>query len=359
VSPVELDDTALLITNALSVPAVPPAFVKFKVNESSLVALDDLAIVVAASRVIASDILSQSIVLAVMSALTTAPNVGVVPPCNICVDVPAVACANTPEPFVYITPPLEENPENVIVPEDVIPVSPVKAPPVDTSHDVVSIATVFEFPPIVTAPDVEPVPIAVVAVDALTLIDVEPPEIVNPPVPRIKSAAVAVSRVVPERDQYPIVPDVGAVEVKFFEPSVYTALDAVNPEKLIVPLDVIPVAPVIAPADDSANVGVLMKLVKPVAEAKFRPLITFELLFDAALKLIPLRVFELFEFVAFVRVRSYPLTAIAEALVFPFVTAFVSADEAAVFENVWANTPVPDAIVRPWLAAIEIPPLNV
>jgi hypothetical protein len=34
------------------------------------------------------------------------------------------------------------------------------------------------------------------------------------------SPAVAGERVVPVLDQYPIVPEVGAVEVKFFEPSV-------------------------------------------------------------------------------------------------------------------------------------------
>jgi hypothetical protein len=48
---------------------------------------------------------------------------------------------------------------------------------------------------------------------------------------------------------------------------VKTTLEAVNPEKLIVPLDVIPVAPEMAPAFEISNVGVSRRLVNvPVSE---------------------------------------------------------------------------------------------
>ena len=53
------------------------------------------------------------------------------------------------------------------------------------------------------------------------------------------------------------------VETKLEEPSVKTALLPVNPEKLIVPEEVIPVAPVIAPAAEISKVGVFKKLVNP------------------------------------------------------------------------------------------------
>ena len=69
--------------------------------------------------------------------------------------------------------------EKLIVPDDDIPESPENTPAEDTSHDVVSIARVFAPPPIVTAPVVVPVPIAVVEVDELLLIEV-PPDTVSP-----------------------------------------------------------------------------------------------------------------------------------------------------------------------------------
>jgi hypothetical protein len=77
------------MTKALSVPAVPPVLVKLKVKESSAVVLDDLAIVVAASNVMASEMASKSMVSAVISASTMAEYDGAVPPCNIVVVVPA------------------------------------------------------------------------------------------------------------------------------------------------------------------------------------------------------------------------------------------------------------------------------
>lgn len=54
-----------------------------------------------------------------------------------------------------------------------------------------------------------------------------------------------------------------AVEVKFDEPSVKTALEAVKPERVIVPEEAIPVAPEIAPAAEISKVGVFKKLVNP------------------------------------------------------------------------------------------------
>ena len=53
------------------------------------------------------------------------------------------------------------------------------------------------------------------------------------------------------------------VETKLEEPSVKTALEAVRPEKLIVPDEVMPVAPVITPNAEISIVGVFKKLVKP------------------------------------------------------------------------------------------------
>ena len=86
---------------------------------------------------------------------------------------------------------------------------------------------IVRLPEVFVQPDAPPeaivntpveLPILVAAVPVALMLAV--PVNVTPPVPRIRSAAVAVSSVVPERDQYPIVPDVGAVEVRFFDPSV-------------------------------------------------------------------------------------------------------------------------------------------
>ena len=73
-------------------------------------------------------------------------------------------------------------PDKVIVPEEDKPVRPEATPRLDTSQLVVSMARVSEFPPIAIAPEVEPVPMLVVLVEALLLIEVAPVN-VNPPVP--------------------------------------------------------------------------------------------------------------------------------------------------------------------------------
>ncbi len=106
----------------------------------------------------------------------------------------------------------------------------------------------------------------------------------------IKSLAVA-TVVFPLRDTLPVpVPNVPApVWLKF-------------------PEVVIPVAPVIAPPDVIAIVGVLIKLVNPDADAKLTPLITLELLLVAAGKLMPLSALVLLLFVALASVIFTPLT---------------------------------------------------
>ncbi len=53
------------------------------------------------------------------------------------------------------------------------------------------------------------------------------------------------------------------VVAKLEDPSVKRALEAVRPEKLMVPEEVMPVAPVIAPAAEISRVGVFKKFVKP------------------------------------------------------------------------------------------------
>jgi hypothetical protein len=103
-----------------------------------------------------------------------------------------------------------EKPENVIVPDDVIPVKPVKAPPVDTSHDVVLMARVLEPPPMAMALVVEPVPISVVKFDE-ALIDELPPEIVRPP-EKVEAVEVVAPR--PVTDER-----VSASAVKYVEES--------------------------------------------------------------------------------------------------------------------------------------------
>lgn len=110
--------------------------------------------------------------------------------------------------------------ENVIVPDEVRLVSPLIAPPDETSHDVVSIANVFAPPPIVIAPDVVPVPIAVVEVEELLLIDVVP-ETVNPVnVPTdVKDDVVT-----PEFNVVPVNVPAAAVTVISAEPSNETPL---------------------------------------------------------------------------------------------------------------------------------------
>jgi len=78
---------------------------------------------------------------------------------------------------------------------------------------------------------------------------------------------------------------------------------------------VYPVTPVRAPPEVMARVGVLIKLVKPVADWKSMPLMTLLLLFVAAGKLIPFKVLVLLVFVALLRVRFSPLTVIGLAVV--------------------------------------------
>ena len=51
------------------------------------------------------------------------------------------------------------------------------------------------------------------------------------------------------------------MDVRFFDASVKTIFEAVNPEKLIVPEEDKPVAPDTAPDDESTKLGVLIKLV--------------------------------------------------------------------------------------------------
>ena len=73
-----------------------------------------------------------------------------------------------------------------------------------------------------------------------------------------------------------------------------------------------PVAPVIAPAAEILIDGVEKNLLKPVAEAKLMPLIILELLFDPAVKLIPLMTLVLFVFVALLNESESPLVVIEE-----------------------------------------------
>src|SRR5260370_6362421 len=86
-----------------------------------------------------------------------------------------------------------------------------------------------------------------------------------------------------------------------------------------------PVAPVIAPPDVRAKVGVLIKLLMPVAEEKLIPFIIFKLLFDPAGKLMPLSVLVLFALFALVREILTPFTTTVEPVVLPLVKASVCA----------------------------------
>jgi hypothetical protein len=72
------------------------------------------------------------------------------------------------------------------------------------------------------------------------VVEEEPTERV--PVVYMLSPLLEGERVVPVLDQYPKTPEVGGVEVRFLEASVYTAAEAVSPERLMVPEEAIPVA---------------------------------------------------------------------------------------------------------------------
>lgn len=61
--------------------------------------------------------------------------------------------------------------------------------------------------------------------------------------------------------------------VSWLDPLVATKEDTPRPERVTVPEEVIPVAPVIAPAEEITIEGVFKKLVYPVAERKFIPLV--------------------------------------------------------------------------------------
>src|SRR5437764_62019 len=75
-----------------------------------------------------------------------------------------------------------------------------------------------------------------------------------------------------------------------------------KPEKVIVPDEVIPVAPVTAPTFEMLMEGVAKKLVKPVAEAKLMPLMILALLLTAEAKLMPFKVLALLVLVALFKV---------------------------------------------------------
>jgi len=64
---------------------------------------------------------------------------------------------NLPDEEAAFTKPPVESDERSIFPDDAIPVNPDAAPSVDIFHEEESIATVFEFPPIDTAPVDAPV----------------------------------------------------------------------------------------------------------------------------------------------------------------------------------------------------------
>lgn len=93
------------------------------------------------------------------------------------------------------------------------------------------------------------------------------------------------------------------VDTKFFETSVATNLEAERPEILIVPEEESPVKPESAPPEERIAVGVLMKLVKPVAEAKLMPLMILALVLVATLKLMPFNVLELLALTPLAKVR--------------------------------------------------------
>jgi hypothetical protein len=146
-------------------------------------------------------------------------------------------------------------------------------------------------------------PLAVIApvnVDVPVTANDPPKEVA--PVPTVK-VLVPVTEVAPLREIAPV-----------------PVLNVPAPVWETLPEVVIPVAPVIAPDEESTKVGVLMKLVKPVAEAKFNPLIILVLLFVAAGKLIPFKVLELLVLVEFAKVMFVPLTVVAVTEVLELVT---------------------------------------
>ena len=77
--------------------------------------------------------------------------------------------------------------------------------------------------------------------------------------------------------------------------------------------------PVIAPAEVMAREGVDKKLVKPAALTKLIPLMTLLLLFEAAGKLMPLRVLALSVLVALASARFIPLTVAGVEVRLPLV----------------------------------------
>ena len=89
----------------------------------------------------------------------------------------------------------------------------------------------------------------------------------NAPVVVILSPLVVGVSVVPVLDQYPSAPEVGAVDVKFFDPSVYTADEAVKPDT-VTPVNV-GESPVPNPK--------LVLAVFPDSATKFVPLPTMKL----------------------------------------------------------------------------------
>jgi hypothetical protein len=132
-----------------------------------------------------------------------------------------------------------------------------------------------------------------------------------------------------------------------------------------------PVAPVIAPELDISIDGVERKLVNPVAEEKLIPLITLELLFVAAGKLMPFSIFVLLVLVAFERVRLTPLVVMDDADVLALVRSREASESLLVeVEYVSANFPddnvrfpdvivsLPDCMVRSLPVVTVVAPFN-
>lgn len=110
---------------------------------------------------------------------------------------------------------------------------------------------------------------------------------------------------------------------------------------------VYPVIPESTPVEERTKVGVLIKLVNPVADSKLMPFRRLVLLFVAAVKSIPLRVLVLLVLVALVSERVVPLTVVAVLVVFALVIPSTCPDVALVpDENIWEKTPFPDARVK-------------
>ena len=116
------------------------------------------------------------------------------------------------------------------------------------------------------------------------------------------------------------------VDTRFLLVSVATKREAVRPERFTVPEEESPVKPESTPADERTAVGVLMKLVKPVAEAKLMPFTTLLFVLVAALKLMPFTVLELFA-----------LTPLAKVKLVPFTTTAPTAELLLVTDKVWAE----------------------